>query len=157
MCQHLPTVLTFIIWITDKILQDRYGEEVNKVRSTPTLRRAFCLLDCSTFSLVQAKAEETRQKAMVKASKNDDSESNLSVDSSLLGKKEKRVNVSMDQRIADITRPSVNVLLFLAMCSNIHILEFKVLSATNKWLKVYDDDTREFKMLKRKGLEMSNI
>jgi hypothetical protein len=30
-CQHLPTVLTFIVWITDKVLQDRYSEEVNKV------------------------------------------------------------------------------------------------------------------------------
>jgi hypothetical protein len=93
---------------------------------------------------------------MATATKNDDSESNLSVDSSLNGKRD-GLNVAVDQHIANITRPTTNVLLFFAMCVNIHDLETKVLSAANRWLKLYDDETREYKMLRRKGLEMSNL
>ena len=91
---------------------------------------------------------------MASATKNDDSESNLSVDSNLNGKK---LHIAVDQHIAIITRPKNNVLLFLAMCVNLHDLEVKVLTAAKKWIDMYDDESREFKNLLRKGLEISNL
>mmetsp|Transcript_11155 Transcript_11155/g.18218 ORF Transcript_11155/g.18218 Transcript_11155/m.18218 type:complete len:778 (+) Transcript_11155:84-2417(+) len=132
-CQHLPTVLTFIIWITDKVLQDQYNEE-----------------------LMKAQAAEARQKAMATATKNDDSESNLSIDSNLNDKKNS-LHVALDQHIANVTRPEGNILLFFAMCVNIHDLESKPLAAAHKWLELYDDETRAYKVIRRKGMEMADL
>ena len=94
---------------------------------------------------------------MATATKNDDSESNLSVDSSSLTGKKEGLHVAMDQHIANITRPTKNVLLFFAMCVHIHDLEAKVLSAASLWLELYDDETRDYQNMRRKGLEMSDL
>lgn len=94
---------------------------------------------------------------MAAATKNDDSESNLSVDASSLTGKKELLNVAMDQRIANITRPTKNVLLFFAMCIHIYDLEKSVQAISHKWLDLYDDETREYKNMRKKGLEMSEM
>ncbi len=106
---------------------------------------------------LKAQVTEARRKAQAAATKNDDSESNLSVDSEKEGRKAVGLNIALDLQIAQITRPTRNVLLFFAMCINIYDLEAKALSISNRWIKVYDDDSRDYKMLKRKGLELSNL
>jgi hypothetical protein len=93
---------------------------------------------------------------MATATKNDDSESNLSVDSTQNGKKNS-LHVAQEQHIANVTRPTRNVLLFFAMCVNIYDLDSKPLAAAGKWLQLYDDESRDFKMLRRKGMEMADL
>lgn len=165
------------MWVADKVLQDIYGEEVKKVSEVLFLllikinhfsSSLYLLLTCRHSLLIplfpvlaltdeQAQAAEARQKAMVTATKNDDSESNLSVDSSSLTGKQEGLIVAMDQHIANITRPATNILLFFSMCIHIHDLESNVLSAAKKWLDLYDDETRAYKNMRRKGLEMSDM
>lgn len=67
------------------------------------------------------------------------------------------LHVALDQHIANVTRPTRNVLLFFAMCVNIYDLEAKSLAAAQRWLKMYDDESRDFNMLKRKGMEMAAL
>jgi hypothetical protein len=43
------------------------------------------------------------------------------------------------------------------MCVNIYDLDSKPLAAAGKWLQLYDDESRDFKMLRRKGMEMADL
>lgn len=88
------------------------------------------------------------------ATKNDDSESNLSVE---VTDKKDRLHVALEQRIAIATRPARNVLLFFAMCVHMHDLDAKPLAVARRWLELYDDESRDYKLLRRKGLEMSDL
>jgi hypothetical protein len=85
---------------------------------------------------------------------NDESESNLSVGSDYENKSETH---ELEKVVANMTRPTENVLLFFAVC--VHLLDLDAVDRgiAQKWLSKWDDKSRVYSKLKERGREIANI
>jgi len=128
-CTHMPRIVSYILWTVNKLLSDKQEEAENR-----------------------AHAVISRKKAM--SSRHDESESNLSIGSDYENKSDA---LEVEKVVANMTRPSDRVLLFFAVCVHLHDLEARDIALASKWLDKWDDKSRAYSSIRKRGLEMSNL
>ena len=56
-----------------------------------------------------------------------------------------------------VTRPVENIILAVAMISSHHELESREKQMAHRWLDTWDDGSRNYKLLKKKGMDLAGL